>query len=505
MIGNKARGIAHAVRIANGEPRQILYFSEGNTHPKEGLIYESGSEVYILNNEIHNTRHANSQQISDLMISSGFRQILCFEKNRIERSEYRQIVKYLYVLPIDFNKQYYEFLSANKKLFANLSAKIGEGSFNNPFSKYIYIISDGSKNFFQWAHICRSKNSSIVTIDQILRWAMNYPQLAKNLKKGSITAYTSYNDLFSLINEQMTLRREKRVVNTISMFNTAQKKLLREVPFSNEVYDIMSRFNRLSDVKKNNFIRKMSTVEDAKEILHQMSFVADCHFKWNKADFMEYIKNNEMVSVEVVYDKDDIVLVMVQDYDTIKRIAKNTSWCISKNKTYWNNYMSKSHIANGVRQFVLFDFSKKEDDERSIVGFTLHVNKGITASHDFVNTNILDRKFSMNAYLRKRFNTLLPNKQVNGGIHAILISKGIDISSLIKTGKIPYLWNSDSFFTYLSKTLGDDESFDILSDHDGRVAVLVENEKIRSVFGSKYSNSVPQELWKNEHILFYMQ
>jgi hypothetical protein len=81
----------------------------------------------------------------------------------------------------------------------------------------------------------------------------------------------------------------------------------------------------------------MSTVGDPNEILHQMAFLADVHFKWNKESLMEYLANNENLSYELKYDKGDVVLLMVNDYDTVKRLAKNTNWCISKNKQYWNN------------------------------------------------------------------------------------------------------------------------------------------------------------------------
>ena len=502
MIGVQARGLAHAVRLSHGNPVNIIYFSEGNSHPREALLCTFGNEVYFFNDEIHNTRHLNNRGAEEMLLKTIHKQILCFEISRVSRNEYANYLKILYVLPSDFDKQYSDFLLANKKLFNNLANKAGFPTLDNTFSKFMYAITDGSKNFFQWAHICRSRGVSIVTICQILRWNDNYSQLAKNLKKGSITSYANFTDVFDLIDEQVALRKEKRVSNTVNMFNTAQKKLLKELPVSDEVYDVMSRFNRLSDVKKNNFIRKMSTVDNASEIVHQMSFLVDTHFKWEKSAFLDYVNNNEMVSVEIIYDKDDIVLVRVEDFDTIKRIAKNTSWCISKNKTYWNNYMSKSHISSGVRQYVLFDFSKKEDDVHSIVGFTLNVKKGITASHDFVNNNILDRRFSMNAYLRKRFNTLSPNKELCGGIHAILIDKGIDVTSLLNTGKIPYLWNSESFIKHLTTCLGGDDTFDVLSDENGRVAILVENEKIRKFLGDRYANNVPDDLWGNEHILF---
>ena len=87
------------------------------------------------------------------------------------------------------------------------------------------------------------------------------------------------------------------------------------------------------------------------------------------------------------------MVLKVFDFETIKQLAKTTNWCISKNKSYWNNYVSPE---NNTSQYVLFDFSKKEDDKHSIIGFTVMHNKGITNAHDFTNNNLF--KNSGNEY-----------------------------------------------------------------------------------------------------------
>ena len=79
----------------------------------------------------------------------------------------------------------------------------------------------------------------------------------KNLRKNTITAYTSNDDIMSLSEELLILRREKRINDVINMFNTAQKRILRAkaAEFSDKDKETLSKFYRLSETKKSNFIQ----------------------------------------------------------------------------------------------------------------------------------------------------------------------------------------------------------------------------------------------------------
>lgn len=119
--------------------------------------------------------------------------------------------------------------------------------------------------------------------------------------------------------------------------------------------DTLAKFGKLSSTKKNNFIRKMSTVEDGDEIMKQMAYVVNVHFEWNKDSLIDYITHTENLHAEIVSINGDIVLVKVNDYDAVKYLGKSTNWCISKNKTYWNQYTKDEGQAT---QYIIFDFSK---------------------------------------------------------------------------------------------------------------------------------------------------
>jgi hypothetical protein len=315
-----------------------MIFNNCYSNVKFRLEYHSGTEIYNTVSELYGKYH--NVWVANLS-----------DRRNNKDNFFNEIV----LMPENFEAQYKDFCEANKKQIPNVTRY---DDVNSPFFKYIFAISSGSKNFFFWAINAHYKHGiNIYQIEKILTWNDNYNQLQSKLSKGTITAYTSPSDFFSIVREMTELRRNKRANDVINSFNTTQKKLLKGYSLTNRDYETLSRFGKLSPKKKNNFIRKMSNVEDPVEILRQMSFLADIHFEWNKESFMDYVKNMEDLNCEIVVDKGDVVLLKVGDYEAVKRLAKATNWCISKDKKYWNDYMC--HKAPGATQYVIFDFSKK--------------------------------------------------------------------------------------------------------------------------------------------------
>ena len=63
-----------------------------------------------------------------------------------------------------------------------------------------------------------------------------------------------------------------------------------------------------------------------------------------------------------------------------------TGWCLTREESYFKRYVSDE-----AKQYFLFDFSKKEDDILSHVGFTVNNNSGvITNAHATNNESIID-------------------------------------------------------------------------------------------------------------------
>lgn len=364
------------------------------------------------------------------------------------------------LLPKDFNVQYEAFINNNKKILENIFSRLCNQMDSIP--KYIYALTEGSPNYFVWAINNIYKNyMPIQLIRHCINWCNNYPQLVKNLSKGTITAYNNKNQILELQNELVNIRKNKRINDVINMFNTQQKRLLKSKELTSKDTDILGKFYLLSDTKKHNFIRKMSTITDADEILKQMSLLTKTHFDWSKDSLLYYINNAENINCEIVYDNESILILKALDYETIKFLAKTTNWCISKNKRYWNDYVEKK--GTKANQFVMFDFSKKEDDELSIIGFTTIEGKGITYAHSFTNNNLMGNKSKVN-YINQ-FIISRPN------IFNVLRANNIPIHQFNDNNTLSYKWDKESFIETLNDYYID--NYDIIYDENNKLAVII--------------------------------
>ena len=514
MIGTKVRGFRHLARLTEPSKTAGILFKHDNFALGSGIVlyvdgkknknpYMSHSEKYLM---IFNDCFSNvkfradlhkgteiSNIVSELIAKYPSVWVINLSDKRSARDNF---FNEMVILPEDFDSQYNAFCEANKKQIPNVTKY---ANVDCPLFKYIFAISSGSKNFFFWAINAYFKHGiNIYQIEKILMWNDNYNQLQSKLKKGTITAYTSPSDFFSIVREMTELRRNKRANDVINSFNTAQKKLLKGYSLTDRDYDTLSKFGKLSPKKKNNFIRKMSNVEDPVEILRQMSFLADIHFEWNKKSFMDYINNMEGLNCEIVVDKGDVVLLKVGDYEAVKRLAKATNWCISKDKKYWNEYMC--HKAPGATQYVIFDFSKKEDDNLSIVGFTVMHDRGITHAHDFQNRNIMGSK--MNTNLASEIKSFV-SKHINcNNIYGILGRDGISLSDILTYEPNHYKWNRDDVFDYLDQCV-DPEDYYIVYDGNNKVVIIAESDDVRYFIGDNYIDRRNYNYqYGDQHIMF---
>jgi hypothetical protein len=413
-------------------------------------------------------------------------------------NEFNAIGQYfgeIVLLPNSFDKDYEKFLKENSKMINNLGAKFGLST-RDIKSKMLYIYTEGSKNFFQWAATAYFQNGiSMSTIKSILLWNESYKQLAKNLSKGTITAYTSKDSIVALLDELTELRKEKRINDSINSFNTAQKKMLKENELSTDVKQALWRLSRLSETKQLNFIKKMSSVDDFNELARQLKFVTSVHFAWNKDSLMDFLNNVEGIQYEKIFENDNVVLVKTLDYETIKQLGKTTNWCISKNKQYWNNYIENYHGA--TTQYMVFDFSRVEDDKLSIIGFTTTRNKGITSAHNFVNEPLMGLEENDQVILDSFISKFKENKN----IFTILSDDGIDITLVVHYDMPPYKWDKDSLMDYLYECVNP-ENVDILMEKDNKLVLSVVDEHIRYFLGDAYHDNISSDYYNWQHILF---
>lgn len=493
MIGKQIRSIRHLYRLANnGRVNRLFLLSYDKNIHSASAVVASGSNVpmgcenwclYIYNDFAGRKKPSresfgrHNSFYDTVLAPQNNMWAGCFEctPNDISGNvnDINFFVNGIYLMPESFEQDYKNFRESNRKALSNIEDRYC--SLDCGMAKFIYAMTDGSKDLFLWAIVAFFSNN--IQLDEImfaLYWKNKYGQLSKNLKKGTITGYNNREQFNTLLHEMRGLRHSKRIKDVINSFNTAQKKILKNRALSSKDKVILSKFGKLSTTKRINFIKKMSTVEDGNEIMEQMSYSVNFKFDWNKTSVINYIKNTECINADIVIDKDDTLLVKVNEYDAVKYLAKATNWCISKNKTYWNQYLGNGSAAT---QYVLFDFSKPEDDKKSIIGFTSAYNQGITNAHDFVNTNIMGRGDD-----RSRITSFLDKFNKSKNIFNILDEKGISVGDVTSYDKLDYDWNKESFFEYLEACIGH-YNYNVIKDEDNKVVVIAQSTDIGTFLG----------------------
>lgn len=479
FLGTHIRGYQHLTRsVGISQPIKLLVVTNSRRIAIIECIKTSDSnDIHMFNNvgwgrgiypiATQSMSHDTQEMLSNLQC----RNHSCYRitnENDYFSLGFLEVVK----LPDDFYKIYESVRTSNKKLFSSIFGKLTSEMDGIP--QYLFIYGHDVPNLFAWALTNYYRYGvSLHLIKHILVWQMSYPQLIKNLSKGTITAYNGRDNVAILYNEMIALRRCKRANDIFNTFNTTQKRLLKSIELTDEVLNTCSGFNRLSPVKKHNFIRKMSTVESVEEILRQMKILSKTHFEWSKASLMEYISNSQdsELDCEIVFEKDNLLIVKVNNYETIKYLAKTTNWCISKNKRYWDDYIQ--HRNEGAVQYIVFDFNKKEDDELSIVGFTTAANVGITDAHSFTNVSMMANTEIMYSNL----STFMPETFT---IHTFLKSHNIPTSTFFEQEKSLFNWNKEDCIAFLEFALGED-NFDILADINNKLCVQASGENVRFV------------------------
>jgi len=447
MIGKFCMGFQHLFKSAETKSSNIgLLICHNEFRMLYYKILTNGNLVLINNRASRNSDCVNDEVISFMEATDRNGTVVILRKNSsTDKQWFNQAYMggghVFLMFPTDFQESFESFINANKKQYSNLQSKYGSVRKNEYF---FYSICNNSMNFFSWL----LKNYYEYEVNPqmlyfIMRWNEKYPKLSSKLSKGTITAYKNNSNIFKLVTEIINVTQDKRINDSISQFNTAQKHMLQSLPKDCDERKILSQFFRLSDVQKKNFIQKVSSIESLEELIHQLRLVCETHFLWNKESFFEYLNNTKHLDYSIIYDNNNCVVVRVNDYETVRRLAKTTNWCISKEKSYWNQYMSNGYSI----QYVLFDFNEKIDSEFSIIGITVQNNR-IEHSHSFVNKNLVHRR-EYNYFPLPTFG----NDSENENVYSILKSKQIPLS-IFETDcrkQFQFQWNKQSCLAHISK------------------------------------------------------
>lgn len=185
----------------------------------------------------------------------------------------------------------------------------------------------------------------------------------EDILKSSKLDYNIFKDKdFEAIDDHMNqifyAHKVKAYANSI--FSNKYKHLMNEeaLGYFKELYDLDFPVEKL---QKNigSKIAALKTQEDFTFIVKQL-YDSLSGFNYEaKKSFADDLGAREIVN------HDGVLVLEINEYEQSRKLG-SSSWCIVRDSMYFNEY-----VRNGSRQFFIYDFSKKEIDNDSLIGITL--------------------------------------------------------------------------------------------------------------------------------------
>lgn len=273
----------------------------------------------------------------------------------------------------------------------------------NEVFKRIIEMFDGQTNYQIWAIKAIFENVITMTqLEHLKQFADENQTMIANLSKQNLVSYKTKADFALLEKEIVASFQIALVKRCIEQFNTRQRDMFKNLIFGSKNsitpseamtstfkrhYEFFRKFDSLKADRKHNLIVTASAIDDINFLIKHIEDAFNKPYDWDKADLMAYLKTHkECENVNIVYDKDSIVILEIPNFEASKSLCGNgrTSWCLTRENSYFNNYVTSKNN----RQFFYFDFSKPEKNELAHVGFTVSSNGSIPYAHSTANNNM---------------------------------------------------------------------------------------------------------------------
>ena len=343
-------------------------------------------------------------------------------------------------------------ITFSKKQLAPLITKFGIDVEKNTLFHRVINLFNGQSNYQVWAvKAIFSGEIDIESLERIKGWADANPKQIQLLSKnGNIISYTTKSDFKTLFVEIDGITKKSAVADTISLFNTDQRSMLRKATNIENIsnvdatknatfkkwHNLLTGFARLHKKKKEKVVRTLSAVRNIDELEKLIGEALKESYVWDKEDMLNFVQYN-CPKVNVFYNMGPIVILEIPTYtDSNKICYGRTSWCITRSSDYFRQYVTDK---KGNRQFFYFDFSKKENHELAHVGFTVSPNGGITNAHSTNNTSMIGTGVSVD---KSYWN-----------IQRLLSSNNINLGMFMNLKKLTsFKWEMDSIIDFIART-----------------------------------------------------
>lgn len=243
------------------------------------------------------------------------------------------------------------------------------------------------------------------------------------LKKANNTIDLSKMRYEEVLDKIQIIKNDLSINSLIREFPSVQKKMANDLLNNN--YNIFLQISKREDIRT--FISKISRYKSKDDLLSAIK-IFNKNASNDSSTVREYVKTSNS---NIVYDKNNIIIVNVKELKDVQHLGSDTSWCILT-KGMWDDYTKNRY------QYIAYNYNTDEYDPMFKIGFTLNTDQTLYAAHD-----ILDNS------AKKEITDLLSSENINRedllNIEGMYIPTDEDINKLRKSERVRDLMEYSKF------------------------------------------------------------
>ena len=169
-------------------------------------------------------------------------------------------------------------------------------------------------------------------------------------------------------------KNEVSINSFASQFPSLQKSIIKDL--GNSVKNILLICSQKPNTDV--FISKVSRYKDEGSLLNALKIFSK-NSDNNKEHIQSLLKDKNS---KIIYDDKNILIINIDNYEDMKLLGSDTSWCIVPSITTYNNY------TKGRFQFIILNYNLDSFDPKFKIGLTLTDDGVIYAAHDIVDHSV---------------------------------------------------------------------------------------------------------------------
>ena len=197
----------------------------------------------------------------------------------------------------------------------------------------------------------------------------------KNIK-FNIDSYDKYENALDDIAKKKIAYKFKHIFN---QFPKEQKDLFDLDNISDSDVLTISKIYDVDDYTP--FIKKISRYKDEDDLIKAVEIFLKGK---TKSYSREYVKSLLDENIQLAFENDNILIIKIKNWESIKKVGDDTSWCIVSSQSTFKDYTKENR-----NQYVLFDYTKEQFEVDFKIGFTVSQDDRILYAHNIIDSGCM--------------------------------------------------------------------------------------------------------------------